>query len=232
MSVSLRDRAYNYIRYQLINGQFSPGSRLSHRALAKEIGISFIPVREAVSQLVSEGFMVHEPKLGTFVTQVSRQELAELYDLREALEGHAVIKAVGNIRQEELAEMERSNGVMTAIAEEVAQLGPSAWSGERIDRWVLSDAEFHVILLRAAGNGRALRIVSDLRLMTHVFGHHNNSRNLKDLERVCEEHSQFLDALRKGKASLAQQVLVKHLRAGCELTIVAACRKQANKRMA
>jgi DNA-binding GntR family transcriptional regulator len=226
MTASLRDRAYNYIRTQLINGQFAPGARLSHRALAREMGISFIPVREAVSQLVSEGFVVHEPKLGTFVMQVSRQELAELYDLREALEGHAVTRAAGRISPEELAEMERSNDVMCGIAEEVSRLGPTAWSGERIDRWMLSDAEFHVILLRAAGNGRALKIVSELRLMTHVFGHHNDSRSLADLERVCGEHKQLLDALRSGKANQAQQILVKHLRAGCELALAAYDRRR------
>jgi DNA-binding GntR family transcriptional regulator len=226
MSVSLRDRAYNYIRSQLINGQFPPGSRLSHRALAKEIGISFIPVREAVSQLVSEGLVVHEPKLGSFVMQVSRQELAELYDLREALESHAVLKATGSIGQADLDEMQRSNDQMVAIAQEVSRLGPSAWSGEQIDRWMLSDAVFHVVLLRAAGNSRALKTVSDLRLMTHVFGHHNDSRSLGDLERVCQEHEQLLDALRRGKASQAQQVLVRHLRAGCELALAAYDRRR------
>jgi DNA-binding GntR family transcriptional regulator len=226
MSVSLRDRAYNYIRSQLINGQFPPGSRLSHRALAKEIGISFIPVREAVSQLVSEGLVVHEPKLGSFVMQVSRQELAELYDLREALESHAVLKATGSISQADLDEMQCSNDQMVAIAQEVARLGQSEWSGEQIDRWMLSDAVFHVVLLRAAGNSRALKTVSDLRLMTHVFGHYNESRSLGDLERVCQEHEQLLDALHRGKASQAQQVLVRHLRAGCELALAAYDRRR------
>src|SRR5690606_17775410 len=59
-------------------------------------------------------------------------------------------------------------------------------------------------------------IVSDLRLMTHVFGHHNAERALDDLQRVTKEHQQLLNALRKGNAEKAREVLVSHLRMGCE----------------
>jgi DNA-binding GntR family transcriptional regulator len=226
MSASLRNQAYHYIRSQLVSGRLAPGTRLSHRGVAKEMGISFIPVREAMSQLVSEGLVVHEPKLGSFVMQVSRQELAELYDLREALEGHAVFVAADRINQDDLDVMQRSNDQMIAIAEAVSQHGRAAWSGEAIDRWLLCDAEFHVVLLRAAGNGRALKIVSDLRVMTHVFGHYNESRPLGDLQRVCQEHQQLLDSLHRGDGAAARLVLVEHLRAGCKLALQAYDRRR------
>lgn len=229
MTISQRDRAYNYIRTRLLNGKLPPGTRLSHRAMAKEIGISFIPVREALSQLVSEGLVAHEPKLGSFVRQVSREELAELYDLRVALESHAVMAASKLITEDELNLMQEKNEMLTGIADEVTRLGRTAWTGERIDRWMLSDAEFHLVLLRAAGNRRALKIVSELRLMTHVFGHHDAGRSIEDLQRICEEHRRLLDALRKGNADAAREVLVAHLRQGCERALKAYDRRRLHE---
>jgi DNA-binding GntR family transcriptional regulator len=219
MTVSQRDKAYNYIRSQLVSGRLPPGSRLSHRALAKEIGMSFIPVREAVSQLVSEGLVAHEPKLGTFVMEISRQELAELYDLREALERHAVLKAAERISIAELHEMQRYNDELGKILTELKQGTNRRWDAERNDRWMLNDAGFHMTLLQAAGNRRAIKTVSDLRVMTHVFGHRDEDRQLLDLERIHREHQQLIDALKKHDAETATTVLVQHLRLGCEIAM-------------
>jgi DNA-binding GntR family transcriptional regulator len=219
MTVSQRDRAYQYIRSQLVSGQLPPGSRLSHRALAKEIGMSFIPVREAVSQLVSEGLVAHEPKLGTFVTEISRQELAELYDLREALEKHAVLKAVEQITDAELSQMQKFNDELGAVLTDVNSDGRMNWKPQDNDRWMVNDAGFHMTLLRAAGNRRAIKTVSDLRVMTHVFGHRSEDRSKVDLERIHKEHQLLIDALRKRDAAAATQVLVQHLRTGCEVAL-------------
>lgn len=219
MTVSQRDRAYQYIRAKLVSGRLPPGSRLSHRALAKEIGMSFIPVREAVSQLVSEGLVAHEPKLGTFVMEISRQELAELYDLREALERHAVLKAAERISEVELAEMRKYNDELGVILKEIRRTSRDGWDAKRNDRWMMSDAGFHMTLLRAAGNRRAIKTVSDLRVMTHVFGHRDEQRQFEDLERIHKEHQLLIDALRCRDAEKATKVLVQHLRQGCEIAM-------------
>ena len=84
MATTLKQRAYEYIRRQLLNGELSPGSRLCNRTLAEQIGMSFIPVREAISQLASEGLIEHRPRLGAFVLDPSREQIEELYDFREA----------------------------------------------------------------------------------------------------------------------------------------------------
>ena len=75
MTATLKQRAYNHIRRQVMTGRLSPGARLCNRGLAKEIGVSLIPVREAISQLVSEGLAEHRPRLGAFVVRVGREEL-------------------------------------------------------------------------------------------------------------------------------------------------------------
>lgn len=216
MTISQRDRAYEFIRDSLVSGRLPPGSRLSHRQIAKEIGTSFIPVREAIRQLVSEGLVRDEPKTGSYVMEISRQELAELYDLREALETHAVLKAAERIRLTELAEIERACDQMEAILEEIRQSGVTEWTSKRNDEWMMADVHLHLTLLRAAGNRRALKAVSDLRVMTHVFGHRLAERQLSDLERICRQHRALLDALRQRDAGAARAVLIEHLRTGCQ----------------
>ena len=138
MGVSYKQRAYDHIRDKLMVGELAAGCRLSNRALAREIGISIIPVREAISQLVSEGLLEHKPRVGTFVVEPSRQEIAELCELREALEAYAASRAAERISDGELAEMQRCCDAMDVILEEVAQSG---WDSARSDRWRLADAQ-------------------------------------------------------------------------------------------
>jgi len=113
---NLRELSYEYIRTKLLEGRIPPGTRISSRALAREIGVSFIPVREAIAQLASEGLVAHEAGVGTFGNRVGRDELRELYELREALELHAVVYAAQRIDERGLAEMKGWNEAMRDIA--------------------------------------------------------------------------------------------------------------------
>ncbi len=219
MTATLKQRAYNHIRGQLIAGRLSPGARLCNRTLAKEIGVSLIPVREAISQLVSEGLAEHRPKMGAFVLDVGREELEELYDLREALECHAAAKAVGRLTQAELAEMDDCNAELAGIRRELLQGDGRHWTVEQIDRWMMADAGLHMTLLRAAGNRRSLKTVSDLRLMTHIFGRRWEIRPVDDLDEICRQHEQIVAALRRGDAAGAADVMREHLRRGCRLAL-------------
>ena len=67
-------KAYRHIRQKLLDGSVPPGSRLSYGTIGKEIGISATPVREAVGQLASEGFVELVPQLGAIVRELTREE--------------------------------------------------------------------------------------------------------------------------------------------------------------
>ncbi len=214
MNTTLKQRAYEHIRQKLISGRLPPGSRLCNRELAEEIGISFIPVREAINQLTSAGLAEYKPRLGAFVMEPSREEIEELYDIREALECHAVGKAAGRIRDARLTEMQKYNDQQAAVVRELNDAASLKWDIGQIDRFNLADAGFHITLLRAAGNHRALKIVNDLRVMAHVFGHRNEDRPLDGLGSICEEHGRLVEALRRGDADEAKLVMIEHLRRG------------------
>jgi DNA-binding GntR family transcriptional regulator len=85
-NVSLSDRAYLAIREEILRGQLRPGTALSRRRLAKELGMSVVPVTEALRQLQSDGLVESRARAGTRVRVPTEKDVRELYELREALE--------------------------------------------------------------------------------------------------------------------------------------------------
>ena len=103
---SLKDRAYQHVRRKLADGTLRPTMKVSLAAIAKEIGTSHIPVREAISQLRSEGYLDHTPSVGFFVRSIGRKEMADLFKVREALEVMAAAEAVERMTEETLVRLE------------------------------------------------------------------------------------------------------------------------------
>src|SRR3954466_13379045 len=90
---SIQEKAYTHIRGKILSGEFAPGAALSEASIARELGNSRGPLREAVRRLTAEGFLRQGPSGGSLVVEFSRRDVAELYDLREALEVYAAGKA-------------------------------------------------------------------------------------------------------------------------------------------
>jgi DNA-binding GntR family transcriptional regulator len=86
---SLSDRAYQQIRDKILRGEYPLGAALSRRMLADELGMSFLPVSEALQRLELDGFVESKPRVGTRVRVPSKQDIRERYMLREALETQA-----------------------------------------------------------------------------------------------------------------------------------------------
>jgi DNA-binding GntR family transcriptional regulator len=210
---SQRDRAYNLIRAKILSGVLTPKTRLSNRMLAKEVGMSFIPVREAVSQLASEGLVVHEPKLGYFVKEISREEITEWYDFREALEVHAILKAAEIINTDQLAELQSWNNVIGDLRNSVGKDGILAF--EQIETLIAADAKFHLTILRVAGNRLLMKTIGHIRVMTQVFVSKQQKISLQRVDETWKEHQAIIDALKNKKGEKAKQVLSAHLRTGC-----------------
>ncbi len=211
MNVSLRQRAYEHIRHKLMTGQLRPGVRLSNRELAKEIEVSTIPIREALTQLTTEGFLEHKPGVGMFVIDLTNQELEDLCDVREALECHAIRKAIAKISDNEIEELRQCCDAMATVVQRVEAEGGDYWDPKYVEPWTLADARFHITLLRVAGNRRALKIVSDLRVMTYTFGYQDNRRTLAQLKRALSEHQRILQATCDHDADLASEIMAEHL---------------------
>src|SRR5947208_1930363 len=118
------DRAYAHIREMVVGGDLPVGGRLSPAALAQQLEMSHIPVREALTRLRCEGLLEHRPGRGTFVRRPQRSELIEMIELRTVLESNAAAVAARRIDAAQFDELEHWIHAMRDAAAEFRSWKP------------------------------------------------------------------------------------------------------------
>jgi DNA-binding GntR family transcriptional regulator len=168
---TLKQRAYSYIRSAMATGTLAAGDRLSPAALAKELGISHIPVREAISQLHSEGLAEQCPGRGAFVRQLRRQELIELIELRKVLECNAAAQAARRATDAATDELEehlrRMHDVYVQLRDSKARTDEERFP--LLCDWLFADLAFHMAILQMAGNQCVIKAMNEANVMTRMF---------------------------------------------------------------
>ena len=195
---SLSDRAYHYVQKKLLAGEWTAGDVLSELAVAREMGISRTPVREAFHRIVSEGLLTIGPWNGVMVSELDAEQLVQLYSVREVLEGAAAASAA---RHAERAEVDRMF--------EIAMM--EAAQGRHPAKLVAINGELHAAIYRAAHNPYLLQslqsIVDALGLLRHSTFILPGS-----IELAHREHMDILGAIRDGKAAAAERHAREHVR--------------------
>ncbi len=217
MATKLAQRAYRHIRAKIECGELVENQALSELTLAKELGTSRTPVREAIRWLESEGVLTVVPKKGTYVRETSRLELAELYDLRLVLEPAAAAWAAERIDASQLAEIKHLLQQMAALLEEAVG-GPPAQQIRTLQKNATLETKFHLQILRSAGNRSLLRIVSSFRILSRALGRRKDlpAEMLDRLRRAHEEHCAVVRALEQRDAEAARTTMAAHLQRGKE----------------
>ena len=208
----LRQKAYDWIQGRIVSGALGAGQQVSELSLAKEVGLSRTPVREAIRKLVHEGLLEQVPRLGTVVRTPARRDIVELYELREALESYAVGLAAERIGPDDLAQLDQCCTAMRKIEQQLRRTG-KVLHGEGMSRFLSADLAFHMTLLRAAGNARILKIVAESRVLTRIFGTRRQEHDARVVARAHRYHRRVLQALKKGDGTAARRILSEHIRA-------------------
>jgi len=208
----LRDRAYAHIHSRMMAGDLEPGSQVSELALAREIGISRTPVREALRRLQHEGLVEAVPRFGTVVRAPDRRELEELYEMREALEAFAAARAAERIGDEDLAALQTLVDDMASVATELRKSGGHTLEGAALKRFLAADMGFHLRLFQVAGNRRILKSVVESRLLTGIFGARRQDHTLEVLQEAGRFHGKIVAALRRRDAREAGRLVRDHVR--------------------
>ena len=148
---TVTDEVVARLRSRILSGELAEGSVLRQDAVAAELGVSRIPVREALTQLEAEGLVRLEPHRGAFVTALEPDEVAELFDLRVMVEPALLRRA---IPRQTMADLDAA---AAALADFEAALAEGA-----ADRWGELNWRFHEALYRPAGRARTLRLAQEL----------------------------------------------------------------------
>jgi DNA-binding GntR family transcriptional regulator len=170
MKTTRKQRACEHIRESLLRGSLAAGDRLSPEALARELGMSHIPVREALGQLQSEGLVVQIPHRGTFVRFPDRQEVEDVVALRRVLECHAAALAARRISRAELGQLGDIVRQMRAWVEQIDSF-PSRQGQAWLARWGDLDKSFHRVLFDASGNRQLRGVVDSMVVRMSGYGH-------------------------------------------------------------
>lgn len=142
---------YEKLRQRIIRGTIKPGQKLVMASLAKSLGFSETPIREAVRRLESDGYVTFTPHAGAIVTEINDRELSEIYLIRISLEALATRLAVPCISKNDVAWLVRKNEEMKVAVEE-----------NRYESLARLNKEFHLRIYRTAPTPRLYKMISDL----------------------------------------------------------------------
>jgi DNA-binding GntR family transcriptional regulator len=190
--------AANEIRRRILAGDIPAGQKIQSGAIAKDLGISPVPVREALQALQGEGLVTIVGHRGAIAAPASAKELAELYQLREVLEPAAVLAV-------DLAHVQDSIESLTDAMERVDH---ALQQGDR-DAFRVAHREFHFGIYACAGNGWMLRIIRGL--YDNCERYRTAATWSRDPREAALEHRVMLDALCESRADDAAQLTLAHL---------------------
>ncbi|KNZ69215.1 GntR family transcriptional regulator [Thermincola ferriacetica] len=195
----LREIVFEALREAIINGTLEPGERLMEIQLAEEMGVSRTPVREAIRKLELEGFVVMVPRKGAYVAGLSMKDIADVFEIRTALESLAAGLAAERITEEELENLER---LLVKIGECV--------QANDLDKLIEVDTEFHDVLFKATRNERLVQIISNLREQIQRF-RTTSLASPGRMKYALEEHKKIVEAVSERNVELAQKLAAEHI---------------------
>jgi DNA-binding GntR family transcriptional regulator len=189
------------LRDAIVTGVLRAGEELNQVELARQFGVSRVPVREAIRLLEAQGFVVSQPHRRTTVAALTPELLGEIFEVRITLETLALGAAVGRLTPEDLSALQHLVDAMDRETDHRA--------------WMRLNDRFHDVLYRASGKPFVCRLIGQLR--QHVERYFwAAGRGVRRNAAANAEHRRILEACRAGDVARAQEELRGHLQATLE----------------
>lgn len=192
---TLHDRVCKALRDAILKGNFKPGERLVQEDIAHSLGVSRMPIREALRKLEAEGLIQIEPNRGAIVNPISVEDIEEIYFLRSTLEKLAVEESLMELQKQDIVELE-------SLILRMEQ-------AEEVDYFIKLNIEFHRLLMRHCKKKRLLSFIETLwngfpQQTPHVLD--NQKR------KSSEEHRDILQAVKENDVKKASQLVSQHIK--------------------
>ena len=200
----LSRKVYHILKLRITKGDLVQGSKLFEAKIAQQLGVSRTPVREALRELVAEGFVEIIPNQGIIVNNISFDEVYGILQIRGVLEGLAARVAAKKINSEEIKKFNKIIDKMKYYA------ANNFISKESILNFTRLDIEFHDLILNICGNKWLIQIYSNLK--NHIERFRIRSFSIPGtFSKSLEEHCKILDAIKKGDSELAEKLSTIHM---------------------
>jgi DNA-binding GntR family transcriptional regulator len=187
--------AYKSIKEYILEGRLDEDSRLTEEFLSGQLGISKSPIREALNRLEAEGLIRIEARRGAYLRSFTNKEVDDLYDVREALEAHAVRSGVFPVP------------AIKELRASVKRLRAYLKANDRT-KYIDEDVSFHAAIARATGNARLCEVLENIQNQIWLF-----RRKTYDLSSSAapDAHDALIEALEKRDVAEAESVMRRHI---------------------
>jgi DNA-binding GntR family transcriptional regulator len=198
------DQITDHIRDGIKHGRFAPGQRLVEADLTRELSVSRGPLREGLSRLASEGHLVIEPFRGAVVRRWTRQDIVDLFGVREVLEGQAAHLAATS------GAAVGRKALLSAVKKVRRDVDPQGY--------MVHNTSFHEDIARLSGNALLQRLLDQLSTNAYrlqfrqVVIHADRRRPLAD-------HLAIAEAIALGDGKAAERAMRRHVRESLEQTL-------------
>jgi DNA-binding GntR family transcriptional regulator len=190
------------LRQRIFAHELTPGDWIDEQKLAEQYGISRTPLREALKVLASEGLVELRPRRGCYVTEISPQDLDDIFPLMAMLEGRCVVDAIKKATPLDIVTLQTIHERLESAARE-----------GRIDAFFEANQEFHRAIQELANNRWMLTVIQDLRKVLKLSRLHSLSLEGR-LQQSLEEHRIIMAAVVAGDQVKAEKCMYEHLLSG------------------
>jgi len=190
------ERAYHYVLRGILSGELGPGMHVPSEAVAMALGISRMPVRDALRRLEGDGVVVIFANRGATIAEYTAGEVVQLIEIRAVLEALGARLALANIGQREMDELLYRKTRMERSIDDLA-------------RWISFHDDFHNYLTSLSNRPMLLRQTERIRLMLRPYFRRHHAQH-QELEIPGHEHTKITDAIQAGDAEQVEQVVKSH----------------------
>ena len=209
LSASLEEKVFQTLEEEILSGELEKGESLTEISLSKRLGVSRTPIRGALHRLKEDGLVEIAPNKGAVVLGVDKDDLIDIYKVRNRLEGLASASAAKSISEEDLKKLRESV--------ELSEFYISRGDTEKVKEL---DTAFHQMIYKSSGNRQLESILTELHRKIKTYRKLSLSVSGR-VEKSIEEHREILHAIENGDAPLADTLTSRHIERALENLVIA-----------
>jgi DNA-binding GntR family transcriptional regulator len=196
---TMADEVADLLRNRILSGRLAAGEPIRQEHVAKELGVSRIPLREALSQLAAEGFVTSVPHKGAVVAALSLAEIEELFELRLTLEDGLIAQAMPNLRESDFAALD--------------MLIDESRAPDGLKRWGELNWRFHEVMYLPAARPLTLKLLKRVHDNIDRYLRLEAAVSAEGRARGYREHQELVDLCRRRDIPAARSLLAGHIAA-------------------
>ena len=198
VKTTYKDQVVDYVYQLLLKEELRPGDQLKESLLAKQMGISRAPIREAMKELIMNGLVDYRPQVGNFIPVLSHKQIIDSYTTRGILEGYAVMETCAQFSTDEIEKLENLVDQMENYAKK-----------KNHKMVVEAGGEFHDLLISKCNNVQLLEYTDRLSLKLHILFFKYWGK-LYDPTEIGRRHREIAESVKSRDLNLIEKVVRQH----------------------